>query len=87
MLSYWWLLGVRENNFDDSRIPTGRNDRSLNQPWVKMMGQVGKIYVNRIGRPWQLTKGKKGVEGKSSFIPLVGLPVFEKLYNADFSSS
>ena len=32
-----------------------------------------------------MTKGKKEMEGESSFIPLVGLPVFEKHYD-DFSS-
>lgn len=37
-------VGVRENGLGNSRIPDG-NDESLNQPWMKMMRQVGKIFV------------------------------------------
>lgn len=67
-------VGVRENGLGNSRIPDG-NDENLNQPWMKMMRQVGKIFVGRLGLTWHLTKGKKGVEGESSFILFVGLPV------------
>lgn len=86
MLSYRWVLEVGENNVGDSRIPSGGNNGNLDQTWVKMMGQMGKIYVNRVVGTRQLTKGKKGKEGESSFFPLVGWPVFEK-HCDDFSSS
>lgn len=70
-----------------------RQQNSIRWKWWKLesnlgenVGKVRKIYVNRIGWTWQLTKSKKGVEGEGSFIPLVGLPVFEKHHNNDFSS-
>lgn len=40
---------VREKTLGKSRISSSRNDGSLYQPWVKIMGQVRKIFVDRIG--------------------------------------
>lgn len=77
---------VREKNLGKSRIPSSGNDGSLYQPGVKMMGQIGKIFVDRIGLTQQPTKGKKGVEEGSSFILFVGFPMFEKRYDDVFSS-
>lgn len=55
---------VKENSLGNSRIPSGGNDGSPSQPWVTMMGQVGKVFVNRIGLTWHLIKGKNGMEGE-----------------------
>lgn len=55
---------VKENSLGNSRIPSGGNDGSLSQHWVTMMGQVGKVFVNRIGLTWHLIKGKNGMEGE-----------------------
>lgn len=48
-------VGAREKNLGDSRFPSGGNDAIPNQPWIKMMAQVRKIFVDRVVLIWQLT--------------------------------